>query len=183
MFCVNCGKDIPEGHDFCGNCGAPAGKVLTQQPAQTAIKTNSKFTVGVVAVIIIIIAVFIIVRTANAGNEDSGVNMATAIAEEDILGEWFAYNEDNVGDIGIYTFRENGRLDDTRGEAVGNDLGEDFNWEFVGNDIIKISGRKKADKYAKVVFSKDKNQMLLIYYEKNVSDIIDTVAVYRRRGY
>ncbi|MDE7289277.1 MAG: zinc ribbon domain-containing protein [Oscillospiraceae bacterium] len=174
MFCANCGKDIPDGHDFCGNCGAPAGQALPKQAVNTvtyasgtaAKKTNSKFSIGIIAAIIIIIAALIIF--ANGGSNGSGVNRAPTITKDDILGEWLSFSES--GTVGIAVFNEDGTLE--RKEA---------RWELVGDDIIKIYGRRKTDEYAKVVFSKDKMRMLFVYYEENTGDIIDSVVIYRRR--
>lgn len=166
MFCANCGKDIPEGHDFCGNCGARAGQVLPKQTVTYALgtstaakKIDAKTVITIAAAIIIVVIAVIISAAIGKGG---GVNRAELIAKEDIIGKWVFYGERDMP--GMFNFEESGRLGDWR-------------WEFVGDDIIKISSKRKNDEYIKVVFSKDKQQLLLIYYEDKGDEITDSSVV------
>lgn len=166
MFCANCGKDIPEGHDFCGNCGAPAGQSLTVQTAvPVAVKKadNKLFIVVVIIAAVIAIAV-LAAYFSKAGGDRAGSNKAPVISEADITGKWINYLDGNPS---IYEFNEDG--------TVGS-----MNWSLIGDDIVKISGRKKTAQYIKVVFSENKEKMLLVYYDEGGSDIADHVVVCRK---
>lgn len=39
-FCTQCGAELPEGHAFCSNCGAPAAGTQPQAPANEPVREN-----------------------------------------------------------------------------------------------------------------------------------------------
>ena len=68
-FCTNCGTPLPDGANVCGQCGTPvAGRTIPTANAATTASTagldggkkNKLIGIGVVAIVVVIIAVFVL---------------------------------------------------------------------------------------------------------------------------
>ena len=70
MFCQSCGKEIPEGASFCGECGAPVGakaeSAVATAVAQAAQKPKRKMNIiGLIAGIAVALSTFMPLYSVN----------------------------------------------------------------------------------------------------------------------
>lgn len=87
MFCIHCGKQIPEGSRFCIHCGTPVGAAPSSQqpsPLPSPAPAKPKFPIAVIACILlgVLTAVGIAGMISDESNRDAPARSAETIHEE-----------------------------------------------------------------------------------------------------
>ena len=152
MFCQNCGKEIPEGAQFCPNCGAPVGAPAPASEPVVPVVTKKKSKmniIGIIAGAVIILATFLpfvsvslLGTTASQSLMDGGDGIIyIAVAA---LGILFACLGKNiiVGIAGVISlilfFIENSSLNDIGKDAYLGELASSLVQKGAGYYLILI---------------------------------------------
>lgn len=176
MFCSKCGTQNPEGSAFCGSCGAAMGQTQTvAQPVtgtpNTAVqKATAKPIEKLIAVVLAVVIIIVTISIGTTVIKNNSVN-TTTISAEDIYGRWkrLDWYKNNLAacafmEDGRYvTFTFNMHYPELLTMDIPNDSTE--RWEFVGPDIIRITGMKGKDELVKIILNEDKTEAVLLYLD------------------
>ncbi|MCR5602525.1 MAG: zinc ribbon domain-containing protein [Lachnospiraceae bacterium] len=112
MYCVNCGKEIPEGVKFCPVCGGEQqnvnnaipkqGEPKSSQNSDKPIKQKKKSKVGIIAVIIGIVIVIYIGSLISSGSKRIDLYDIAHMSETDVARKYQLDESASLDGINVY---------------------------------------------------------------------------------
>ena len=174
MFCSKCGKEIPEGSNFCSSCGQPIGNNIIEEPVKVETlndvptneapvyaapvytapvkKSSSKaavITIICIAAVIIIGAIAVLARSIL-------LNFGKGDLQKQLLRDWSRVEKS--GGSSYYTLVLDFDEDEIEYSFDGtyvNDVISDYDYEIISKDTILVNGYKEI----KIEFNDEKTMM------------------------